>query len=137
MSCVCPTCGQDYQPKINDTWNFPEWRITTQFGSVTLKSNLQAKVFDLLWRKQGIKGLNRQRILDIIYLNDIDGGPEIHTMTSEMMRLRKLIEVVGIHVKRGYSGGEGYSLIMMTPEQAIAANKKQAKGLGCRGNDNS
>lgn len=134
MSCVCPTCGQNYQPKVIDTWNFSEWKLTNQFGSVTLKSNLQAKVFDLLWRKQGIKGLNRQRILDIIYLDDIDGGPDISTMTSEMMRLRKLIEVVGIHVKRGYSGGEGYSLIMMTPEQAMLANKKQAKGLGCKRN---
>lgn len=115
---LCPHCHQSWQPKLE--WDFSEWRITTQFGSVIFKSILQAKVFDLLYRKQGMRGLTRERIVEIIYMDDLNGGPEdsqrymsrvIHTIRAQLIS-------VGIWLKRGFTGGEGYSLIFMTPEQA-------------------
>ena len=116
MVC-CPRCG--FNSSTTTEWNYSEWRITTQFGSWVFKSNLQAKVFDLLWRKQGMKGLTRARICEIIYLDDINGGPENDRNISKVIhRMRRDLISVGIWLKRGYTGGEGFSLIFMTPEQA-------------------
>ena len=125
MPC-CPNCGYDTS-KITE-WDFSEWRITTQYGSVILKSMLQARIFDLLWRKQGTKGLTRERIKDIIYMNDPNGGPECEQALRKVInRIRILVESVGIHVKRGYAGGEGYSLIFTNPQQAKILNVNQVK----------
>lgn len=128
----CPHCGSLYAPVKTTQWNITEWKLTNEFGTVIFKSLLQSKVFDLLWRKQGIRGLTRQRIIDIIYMDDLDGGPEPDTITHEMMRMRKLLVIVGIFLKRGFSGGEGYSLVFLTPEQATSKVKEQSLGLGCK-----
>lgn len=124
---ICPHCGQPTQPKLTD-WNYSEWRITTQFGSVELKSLLQTKIFDLLYRRQGVRGLTRERIKDIIYVDDVNGGPECEQALRKVInRIRIEIEKVGIHLKRGYAGGEGYSLIFTNPVQAKILNKQQVK----------
>lgn len=113
----CPHCGSYYSSGLTD-WNYPEWKVTTQYGSVVFKSRSQARIFDLLWRKQGIKGLTRERIVDIIYADDPDGGPELHYVSQEFMRMRKLLIPTGIAIKRGFSGGEGYSLVFVNPAEA-------------------
>lgn len=128
---ACPHCG--YDPSKLTDWNFSEWKITTEYGIVNLKSQLQASMFDLFWRKQGIKGLNRNRIIEIIYADDIDGGTEPANITHEIARIRKLVEIVGIHIRRGFTGGEGYSLMFTTPEQAKLLNTKQSNGQGSKG----
>lgn len=132
MSNFCPCCGQSIAPtKIG--WDFTEWRITTEFGSVELRSLLQTKIFDLFYRRQGVRGLTRDRIKDIVYADDINGGPECERALEKVIqRVRKEVEKVGIHVKRGYAGGDGYSLIFTTPEQAEKLNKKQVEGMASK-----
>lgn len=113
---LCPHCQQPYQPK--DIWDFSSWKITTQFGSIVLKSKQQVNIFDLLWRKQGMRGLTRERLIDIIYTNDINGGPTAWAISQMVSKLRKDLITVGIYLQRGNKSNEGYSLIFMTPEQA-------------------
>ena len=115
---LCPHCGQPWQQQITN-WDFSEWRITTQFGSLVLRSPLQVKVFDLLWRKQGIKGITRERLIEIIYIDDLNGGPSLDAISQMISRLRKNLISVGIYLQCGQGQSrEGYSLVFMTPEQA-------------------
>jgi len=116
--CICPHCGQPWQPKTE--WNYSSWCITTQFGTVVLTGELQVKIFDILWRKQNIKGLTRDRIKDIIYADDIKGGPEGYwTIYQAIKLLRRAIASVGICIQAAQGRSrEGYSLVFMTPEQA-------------------
>lgn len=119
---ICPHCQQPWQPKTE--WDFSSWRITTQFGSIVLRSPLQVKVFDLLWRKQEIKGITRERLIEIIYADDIDGGPSLDAVSQMISRLRKNLISVGIYLQCGQGQSrEGYSLVFMTPDQAKRKRK--------------
>lgn len=116
---LCPHCGQPTQPKTTD-WNYSEWRITTQFGSIVLTAELQVKIFDILWRKQNIKGITRERLMDILYINEINGGPQGYWgLNKAIQKLRAKLLDVGIFIQAANGRSrEGYSLIFTTPEQA-------------------
>lgn len=113
----CPHCGSLYEPDGLTKWDFSEWRFTNQFGSIVFSSIYHAKIFDLIYRKQGIKGLTRERIIQIIYADDFNGGPdEANVISNYIFKMRKKLKVVGITIKRGYSNGEGYSLVFGSPK---------------------
>lgn len=134
---TCPHCGSLYEPEGLTNWNFTEWSIVTQFGKVIFKSLVQAKIFDLLWRKQSMKGLTRERIIDIVYQDDISGGVTANTVGMCIIRMRKLLVNVGIFIKKGNTHGVGYSLIFTTPEEAIKQERLQNKGMGKPKRDNT
>lgn len=119
---LCPCCGQERPEET--TWDPERWRLTTKHGSVTLRGSCEKRIFDLLWRKRGVYGLTRQRIVDVAYADDEDGGPELGAIAQAMGRLRRLVGPIGVVVVGGTTGGLGYSLKFGDPVPTPASSQK-------------
>ncbi len=127
----CPCCGQALPNEAS--WNPEARRVTTKHGSVVLLgSDRRAAIFNLLWERRGKVGLTRMRIIEIIYADDADGGPEGGAITNTMRRLRLQVAPLGIEIRRGRADGRGYSLVVTDPDSArasIAPRKQKPAGV--------
>lgn len=101
-------------------WIKEEWRVRTQYGFAILKSKEAVEIFDVLWRYRTKHGLTASRLIDIAYANDRDGGPEQSGLMMSIKRLRAQLTPLGLAINSGDTGGDGYQLIITTPEKAAA-----------------
>ena len=106
----CPCCGAILNINGDVIWNQSGWIVQTPLGTAKIKGRRQAQLFDLLWCKRGASGLTCQRIIDILFMDALDGGPSPHSITMAMNRLRATVASVGLEIKQGATGGNGYSI---------------------------
>lgn len=117
---ACECCGSRIDVRGDVIWNAAGWTITTPHGHIELGSKLQAGLFDLLWHHRASQVLTGQRILDIVYADDPDGGPDtVHAAIHLISRLRIAIAPLGLRIIGGTKLGQGYKLASASPDVAI------------------
>lgn len=115
----CPHCGHlilDEAPEI--LWNQHTRQISTRFGSVTIAEISLFPVLELLFNKRHTYGLTVERIIEILFMNDPDGGVCEAAIRVRLRRLRRALCPIGLAITNNCHGG-GYRLVLWDPDRAI------------------
>lgn len=115
----CPCCGSILSVRDEVRWNESGWTIETAAGVVTLSHPQQAKLFNLLWHHRASQILTRRRIIEVLYADDANGGPDPQAISNAIIRLRKVIAPIGLAVTGGTTAGGGYRLESCDPTVAL------------------
>jgi len=95
--CHCPTCGAPLADAIR--WE-AETRTFRANGVAARFTKSEAKIFDAIWsykRNGGIPDLSK--LAQIVYSDDIDGGPEyLSSLSVLIMRIRKKLKGTGFNI---------------------------------------
>lgn len=113
----CPCCGGAIASNIE--WHPDQRLVRTPHGAAVLRSGQQAHLFELLWRRRGAAGFTAERLLDLLYVDDPDGGPSCLAIRALVYRMRRMLIPIGI-VMHGGTGGRSanYQIELTTPEKA-------------------
>ena len=109
----CPRCG--YVPE-NIDWSISDWVVSTKYGDVTLAGKQQVELFCIL--QSNNRGLTRNRIVDLMYGQRIDGGVSWEAIGVAVSRLRVKLAPIGVTIAFGNNQGTGYSMKLVTPQEA-------------------
>ena len=86
----CPTCGQIVPPQV-------------------FLPKMQQRIYDYIARHP--QGSNRQQIIDAIYWDDPNGGPDwLNGISVQIRHINKRINVLGIIIKGTGGPGSVYRL---------------------------
>lgn len=111
---ACPCCGATLDVRGDVIWNAAAGTVQTPYAVARLTVH-QAAIFDALWKSRGARRLTRERLIDVIYVDDPDGGTNVNSIAMAVMRLRVALSPLGIEIVGGTSSGEGYRLRSTKP----------------------
>jgi hypothetical protein len=97
---VCPCCKRPLPPKI------------------IVGGRIRQRVLDYVAKSAGV---TTQQIMDHVYADDPNGGPDsVNVITSTVRHINKRIKPYGLRIKGSGGPGSTYSLVRLEPE-ALAA----------------
>ena len=122
LDTTCPCCGRQLSENSGMHWD-ADTRALTYRGHCLRLSRIRAAIFDAMWRNRGKRVLTLQQMMDTVYADDPNGGPESDNIISvQVNQMKKLLAPFGLSI----SGYKGYSLIdtpitARLPEQVTVA----------------
>lgn len=118
IGASCPCCGRSFAADGDLMWNMNARTLTGRGHSARIPL-MRAKIFNVLWTAwpKGV-GYSQNQMMDLVYAEYADGGPESRNIISvQMLHLKKQIAAFDLTIK-SYSG---YRLIDLTEEKREAA----------------
>lgn len=95
----CPCCNQPL-PETDVQWN-AQTRTVLRGGKAVSLAPVQARFFDVLWRARPER-VPREAIVQRVYADDINGGPESPNQVSVLAwLLRKKLAPIGVTIAHG------------------------------------
>lgn len=113
----CPCCGHIVSPDKELCW-IEGSRTLSGRGHIVTLTPMQTRIFNKLWKcwPSG-RSVTLVEMMDHVYADRIDGGPESHNSVSvQMNNLRKRVAPLGLRIKGRY----GYLICQLDAERAAA-----------------
>jgi hypothetical protein len=90
---ICPTCSRPFPPRL------------------IVRGPVRQRIVDLIANRPA--GITRREIIDLVYADDIDGGPENPNTISVLIKhANKELATQGFHIEPAWRGrGARYRLV--------------------------
>lgn len=107
LTNACPCCGRQIDEAADMQWDAESGTFTYQ-GKALRLSRIRSLIFDALWRARGRRIISHQQMMEHVYADDPNGGPESTNIISvQVNHLKKKLAPFGLTV----TGFKGYALI--------------------------
>jgi DNA-binding response OmpR family regulator len=104
---ACPCCGRKLEEDSSLRWD-KDSKTVSRHGKALRLSRYRSIMFDYLWNARGKHVISVEQMMDRVYADHEDGGPESdNTMRVQVCHLKRQLKQLGLTI----SGRSGYSII--------------------------